>query len=207
MLIFFYADLFTCFGAWIRWCVLKTQTLQPVNNQKTFLLAILNPSFIDFKYIYVLEILSSWRLGSADAWPAWNKMLFMVMVCYMLNCIHLHHRYDKSDSDSFLLILFHHWAAFVVYQQTWVNCTTSNYLINISFVNHIQVGSFRGCSWIGVQKCSLPSLPKICHTYPTMMKLSAIIPYLTKIQNIFKLRDTPIKFCWHQYFFTKNHQL
>ena len=101
MLIFFYADLFTCFSAWIRWCVLKTQTLQPVNNQKTFLLAILNPSFIDFKYIYVLEILSSWRLGSADAWPAWNKMLFMVMVCYMLNCIHLHHRYDKSDSDFF----------------------------------------------------------------------------------------------------------
>ena len=97
---------------------------------------------------------------------------------------------------SFLLILFHYWAAFVVYQQNSVNNTNWNYLTNIFSVNHIRIGSFRDCSQIGVQK-SFP-LPKICHAYVTkMMKLSTIISYLTKIQNIYKSRDTPIKFCWH----------
>ena len=38
-------------------------------------------------------------------------------------------------------------------------------------------------------------LPKICHTYPTMMKLGALIPYLKKIQKIYKSSDTPLKFC------------
>ena len=30
--------------------------------------------------------------------------------------------------------------------------------------------------------------PKVCHTYPTMIILGTVIPYLKKIQ---KLRDTP----------------
>ena len=113
---------------------------------------------------------------------------------------------DMTSLISFLLILFNYWAALVVYQQNWVNNTTWISLTNIFYVNHIQIGSFRGCSRIGVQKCS-PPLPKICHTYPTMMKLSTVIPYLMKIQCIYKLRDTSIKFCWHQYFFNKNQQL
>ena len=140
----------------------------------------------------IFEILSSWHLGSADAWPAWNKML--CMVCYMLHCTHLHDRYDKSDFFSSDLI-------------SSLNCFPWNSLSNIFSVNHIQVGSFQGCSRIGVRKCPPPPLPKICHTYPTMMKLSTVIPYLTKIQNIYKSRGTPITFCWHQYFFTKNQQL
>ena len=37
--------------------------------------------------------------------------------------------------------------------------------------------------------------PKICHTYPTMMKLGTIIPYLKKIQNIYESHDTPLEFC------------
>ena len=32
-------------------------------------------------------------------------------------------------------------------------------------------------------------LPKICHRYPTMMKIGAVIPYLKKIQQIYKSRD------------------
>ena len=36
------------------------------------------------------------------------------------------------------------------------------------------------------------SLPKICHTYPTMMKLGTVIPYLKKIQKIYESRDTPL---------------
>ena len=42
------------------------------------------------------------------------------------------------------------------------------------------------------QKAS--SLPKICHAYPTMMKLGAIIPYLKKIQKTYKSHDTPLGF-------------
>ena len=31
-----------------------------------------------------------------------------------------------------------------------------------------------------------PPLSKICHTYPTLMKLDTVIPYLKKIQKIYK---------------------
>ena len=38
-------------------------------------------------------------------------------------------------------------------------------------------------------------LPKICHIYPTMMKLRTVIPHLKKIQKIFESHDTPSEFC------------
>ena len=40
-----------------------------------------------------------------------------------------------------------------------------------------------------------PPLPKICHTYPTVIKLGTVIPYLKKIQKIYESRDTPPDFC------------
>ena len=46
-------------------------------------------------------------------------------------------------------------------------------------------------------------LPKICHTYPAMMKLGTVILYLNTIQ---KSRYTLLEFCW-QYFFTVNQEL
>ena len=49
-------------------------------------------------------------------------------------------------------------------------------------------------------------LSKICHTYPTLVKLGVVIPYLKKIQKIHKSRDTPLEFYWHQYFFGENQQ-
>ena len=52
-----------------------------------------------------------------------------------------------------------------------------------------------------------PHLPKICHTYPTMMKRGTVIPYLRKIQKIYESHDTPLEFYWHQYFFTGNQQI
>ena len=55
------------------------------------------------------------------------------------------------------------------------------------YINPIQDGHFRGCSQIGG--------PKICHTYPAMMKLGTVIPYLKKIQKIYESRDTPSNFC------------
>ena len=36
---------------------------------------------------------------------------------------------------------------------------------------------------------------KICHTYPTMMKLGTVIPYPKKIQKIYESRDIPLEFC------------
>ena len=38
-------------------------------------------------------------------------------------------------------------------------------------------------------------LPKICHTYPAIMKLVTVIPYLKKIQKIYESCDTPPDFC------------
>ena len=49
-----------------------------------------------------------------------------------------------------------------------------------------------------------PSLSIICHTHPTLMKLSTVIPYLKKIQKIHKSHDTPLDS--YQHFFTENQQ-
>ena len=77
--------------------------------------------------------------------------------------------------------------------------------------NLIQDGLFRGCSRMGIfQGCSRMGwekktpLPKICHTYPTMLKLDTVITCLKKIQKIYESRDTPLEFSWYQYFFTGN---
>ena len=59
----------------------------------------------------------------------------------------------------------------------------------------------------GGPKRPLPPLPKICHTYPSMVKLGTVIPYLKKIQKIYKSCDTPPEFYWHQYFFNGNQQI
>ena len=45
----------------------------------------------------------------------------------------------------------------------------------------IQDGSFRGCSRTAESQKDL--IPKTSHTYPTMMKLSTVIPYLKKTQK------------------------
>ena len=50
-------------------------------------------------------------------------------------------------------------------------------------------------------------LSKICYIDSTMMELGMVIPYLKKIQKIYKSQDTPLEFCWHQHFFIGNQQL
>ena len=37
-------------------------------------------------------------------------------------------------------------------------------------------------------------LPKICQTYPTIMKLGTLIPYLKKMQKMYKSYDTHLEF-------------
>ena len=68
-------------------------------------------------------------------------------------------------------------------------------LINKSgTLNPIQDGHFRGCSRIAGVVKKVP-LPKICHRYPTMLKLGKVIPYLKKIQKMYESRDTIPEFC------------
>ena len=56
-------------------------------------------------------------------------------------------------------------------------------------INAIQDGLFQGCS-------QLPrSLPQVCRTYPTMMKLGTDIPYLMKTEKTYESRDTLLGFC------------
>ena len=50
------------------------------------------------------------------------------------------------------------------------------------FLNSIQDGLFPGCSRMGGRQKGHP-LPKICHIYPTTMKLGTVIPYPKKIQK------------------------
>ena len=56
-------------------------------------------------------------------------------------------------------------------------------------------GYFGAAQESGGQGGKKAPLPKICHTYPTMMKLATFIPYLNKIQKIYESRDTPHGFC------------
>ena len=49
--------------------------------------------------------------------------------------------------------------------------------------------------WRGGGCKKAPPFPKICHTYPKMLKLSTVIPYLKKIQKIYESRDTHPEFC------------
>ena len=46
-----------------------------------------------------------------------------------------------------------------------------------------------------------PPLSKFCQTYPAIMKLATRIPYLKKIQKMYKSHDIALEFCWHQHFF------
>ena len=63
------------------------------------------------------------------------------------------------------------------------------------YINPIQDEPFRGFLLMrGEGTAKRPPFHKICHTYPTMMKLGELIPYLKKIQKIYKLRDTPFEF-------------
>ena len=65
------------------------------------------------------------------------------------------------------------------------------------------IGAAHGCE--GAKKASLP---KISHTYPTIIKLGTVIPYLKEIKEMYESRDTPCDFSWHQhFFFTGNQQI
>ena len=59
-------------------------------------------------------------------------------------------------------------------------------------INPIQEGLFGAAHGCGVKKAPIP---KICHTYPTILKLGTVIPYLKKTQKINDSLDTPLELC------------
>ena len=59
--------------------------------------------------------------------------------------------------------------------------------------NPIENGLFQGCPTDG-EVGKKASLPKICHIYPTMVKLGTVIPYLKKLQKLYESHDTPQAF-------------
>ena len=60
-------------------------------------------------------------------------------------------------------------------------------------INPIQDGIFWGCSRMGGRGGFMTPLPKIHQTYPTMMKLGTVIPYLRKIKKMYKSHDTSVE--------------
>ena len=67
-------------------------------------------------------------------------------------------------------------------------------------LNLLRIGIFDAAQGCVEQK---GSLPKICHTYLTVMKLGTVIPYLKKTQKRYESRDTPLDLCWNQLFYCK----
>ena len=91
---------------------------------------------------------------------------------------------DVTSLISFLLNLFHYCAAFLE-----IPLQIYFFLLII-----FRLGLFGAAHGSGYVNALPPHMPKICLTYPTMMKISMVIPCLKKIQNIYKSRDTTVKF-------------
>ena len=83
-----------------------------------------------------------------------------------------------------------------------LNSEVARYLSLWKGFNSVQDGPFMDCSRLWWAKKA--PLPKICHAYPTMIKVGTVIPYLKKIQKIYESCDTPLEFCLHQHFLTGN---
>lgn len=57
----------------------------------------------------------------------------------------------------------------------------------------LRMGVFRAAH--GIRSKKPPTLPKIFHSHPTVIKIGTVIPYLKRIQEIYKSRDRPLDFC------------
>ena len=85
------------------------------------------------------------------------------------------------------------------------NYSFSWQIIPLSILTLFRIGFFGAAhGWGGAFWSPLPKIP---HTYPTMMKLGTIISYLRKIHKMYKPRDISLEFCWHQHFFSRNQQI
>ena len=73
---------------------------------------------------------------------------------------------------------------------------------DVSFFNPIQDGLFSGLLTDGGGGGGGGGA-----FWPTMMKLGTVVPYLRKIQKMYKSRATFFDSCRHQHFFTGNQQI
>ena len=72
------------------------------------------------------------------------------------------------------------------------------YFATVSLITHFNLIDFSYCVKTGLLMDGATKkgpLPKICHTYPAMIKLGTGIPCLKKIQKMYESRDTPLEFC------------
>ena len=115
-----------------------------------------------------------------------------------------------SDVIGWNLYLLMHFSTGSKISETWF------IIYGFSFISNFETVSLKPYSgwafsglltdWGGGGPFWTP-FPKIRHTYPTVMKLGTVIPYLRKIQKMYKSRDTFLEFCWNQHFFTWNQQI
>ena len=64
------------------------------------------------------------------------------------------------------------------------------FILNVR-ISLFWMGFFRAAhGWGGGGMGKKVPLPKICHVYPTIMKLGTVIPYLKKIQKIYESHNT-----------------
>ena len=71
-------------------------------------------------------------------------------------------------------------------------------IIYFDILTLFRMGLFKAAHERGVTK-KAPH-PKVCQTYPTMMKLGTVVPYLKKIQKQYKSPDTPLSFAENRIF-------
>ena len=63
-------------------------------------------------------------------------------------------------------------------------------------INPIQDGPFQAAH-VGKEgdEKALPHVPKLCHTYATIMNLGKKVPFLKKIRNVYESRGIRLQFC------------
>ena len=147
-----------------------------------------------------------------------NKVVNKSVVMVLLFVIDSNERFIDFMSDSHLLrgglvsIWFSIRKFWTLFWSKMSVCHCFNEIFTVSwfhytkktermFLTLFRMDLFGAAHGWGVKKSPLP---KNCRTYPTKMKLGAVIPYLKNTQKIHKSRDTPHEFCWHQHFLTGN---
>ena len=118
-----------------------------------------------------------------DSWS-----IFLYMSCFFIS-ITPSSKFRKFSSTKVIIIKFRYIKTpllrLELSKKTLIRPISSLILFRVDLF-----GAAHG--WVGAKKTLLPN---ICYTYLTMMKLSTVIPYLTKIQKNYKLRDTPLEYC------------
>ena len=88
----------------------------------------------------------------------------------------------------------------------WWNNSFDQKIIFLRFIKRFLTSLFRVCRFGaahgGLGKFETTSSPfKVRRKYTTMIKNHTVIPYLKRIQKLYKFHNAYFKSCWHQQFF------